>query len=101
MAKLLLDEILEVQKSVLDNLSNISIVAVSENQMIEVNADGNRKITAIHINEEILKSYSLHDMQTLLIETVNRALDMSQEAEARETNRMMDVFSPAIFDSIK
>ncbi|NBU35401.1 MAG: YbaB/EbfC family DNA-binding protein [Bacteroidetes bacterium] len=101
MAKLLLDEILEVQKSVLDNLSNISIVAVSENQMIEVNADGNRKITAIHINEEILKSYSLHDVQTLLIETVNRALDMSQEAEARETNRMMDVFSPAIFDSIK
>ncbi len=101
MAKLLLDEILEVQKSVLDNLSNISIVAISENQMIEVNADGNRKITAIHINEEILKSYSLHDVQTLLIETVNRALDMSQEAEARETNRMMDVFSPAIFDSIK
>jgi hypothetical protein len=75
MGKFLLDEILEVQKSVLDNLNNISIVAISENQMQEV--------------------------QILLTQTVNKALDMSLEAEARETNRMMDVYSPAIFDSFK
>lgn len=101
MGKFLLDEILEVQKSVLDNLNNISIVAISENQMIEVNADGNRKITAIHINGELLKTNSLQEIQILLTQTVNKALDMSLEAEARETNRMMDVYSPAIFDSLK
>jgi len=92
---------LEVQKSVLDNLNNISIVAISENQMIEVNADGNRKITAIYINGELLKTNSLQEVQILLTQTVNKALDMSLEAEARETNRMMDVYSPAIFDSFK
>jgi DNA-binding protein YbaB len=101
MGKFLLDEILEVQKSVLDNLNNISIVAISENQMIEVNADGNRKITAIYINGELLKTNSLQEIQILLTQTVNKALDMSLEAEARETNRMMDVYSPAIFDSFK
>ncbi|MEY3321104.1 MAG: hypothetical protein RLZZ417_687 [Bacteroidota bacterium] len=101
MGKFLLDEILEVQKSVLDNLNNISIVAISENQMIEVNADGNRKITAIYINGELLKTNSLQEVQILLTQTVNKALDMSLEAEARETNRMMDVYSPAIFDSFK
>jgi DNA-binding protein YbaB len=69
--------------------------------MIEVNADGNRKITAIYINGELLKTNSLQEVQILLTQTVNKALDMSLEAEARETNRMMDVYSPAIFDSFK
>jgi DNA-binding protein YbaB len=101
MSKQLLDEILEVQQSVLDNLNNISIVAISANQMIEVIADGNRKITAIHIKEELLKLNSLSEVEILLTETVNKALDMSMEAEARETTRMMDAYSPAIFDTFK
>ena len=52
MSKLIFDEMMEVQQSVLENLSNIAIVAISDNQMIEVSADGNRNITNIHINEE-------------------------------------------------
>ena len=51
MSKLIFDEMMEVQQSVLENLSNIAIVAISDNQMIEVSADGNRNITNIHINE--------------------------------------------------
>ena len=55
MSKLIFDEMMEVQQSVLENLSNIAIVAISDNQMIEVSADGNRNITNIHINEEMMK----------------------------------------------
>jgi hypothetical protein len=34
MSKLIFDEMMEVQQSVLENLSNIAIVAISDNQMI-------------------------------------------------------------------
>jgi DNA-binding protein YbaB len=101
MSKLIFDEMMEVQQSVLENLSNIAIVAISDNQMIEVSADGNRNITNIHINEEMMKVTPLSELETLLTLTVNKALDMSMEAEERETTRMMDAFSPAIFDSLK
>lgn len=92
---------MEVQQSVLENLSNIAIVAISDNQMIEVSADGNRNITNIHINEEMMKKASLSELESLLTLTVNKALEMSMEAEERETTRMMDAFSPALFDSLK
>lgn len=92
---------MEVQQSVLENLSNIAIVAISDNQMIEVSADGNRNITNIHINEEMMKEASLSELESLLTLTVNKALEMSLEAEERETTRMMDAFSPALFDSLK
>jgi DNA-binding protein YbaB len=101
MSKLIFNEMMEVQQSVLENLSNIAIVAISDNQMIEVSADGNRNITNIHINEEMMKVTPLSELETLLTLTVNKALDMSMEAEERETTRMMDAFSPAIFDSLK
>jgi len=101
MSKLIFDEMMEVQQSVLENLSNIAIVAISDNQMIEVSADGNRNITNIHINEEMMKKVPLSELESLLTLTVNKALDMSMEAEERETTRMMDAFSPAIFDSLK
>jgi DNA-binding protein YbaB len=97
MSKLIFNEMMEVQQSVLENLSNIAIVAISDNQMIEVSADGNRNITNIHINEEMMKVTPLSELETLLTLTVNKALDMSMEAEERETTRMMDAFSPAIF----
>ena len=92
---------MEVQQSVLENLSNIAIVAISDNQMIEVSADGNRNITNIHINEEMMKKMPLSELESLLTLTVNKALEMSMEAEERETTRMMDAFSPAILDSLK
>jgi DNA-binding protein YbaB len=101
MSKLIFDEMMEVQQSVLENLSNIAIVAISDNQMIEVSADGNRNITNIHINEEMMKEMTLSELESLLTLTVNKALEMSMEAEERETTRMMDAFSPAIFDSLK
>ena len=101
MSKLIFNEMMEVQQSVLENLSNIAIVAISDNQMIEVSADGNRNITNIHINEEMMKVTPLSELETLLTLTVNKALDMSMEAEERETTRMMDAFSLAIFDSLK
>lgn len=101
MSKLIFDEMMEVQQSVLENLSNISIVAISDNQMIEVSADGNRNITNIHINKEMMKEASLSELESLLTLTVNKALEMSMEAEERETTRMMDAFSPALFDSLK
>jgi DNA-binding protein YbaB len=101
MSKLIFDEMMEVQQSVLENLSNIAIVAISDNQMIEVSADGNRNITNIHINEEMMKKMPLAELESLLTLTVNKALEMSMEAEERETTRMMDAFSPAIFDSLK
>jgi DNA-binding protein YbaB len=101
MSKLIFDEMMEVQQSVLENLSNIAIVAISDNQMIEVSADGNRNITNIHINEEMMKEESLSELESLLTLTVNKALEMSMEAEERETTRMMDAFSPALFDSLK
>ncbi|MEY4029380.1 MAG: YbaB/EbfC DNA-binding family [Bacteroidota bacterium] len=101
MSKLIFDEMMEVQQSVLENLSNIAIVAISDNQMIEVSADGNRNITNIHINEEMMKEASLSELESLLTLTVNKALEMSLEAEERETTRMMDAFSPALFDSLK
>ena len=90
MSKLIFNEMMEVQQSVLENLSNIAIVAISDNQMIEVSADGNRNITNIHINEEMMKVTPLSELETLLTLTVNKALDMSMEAEERETTRMMD-----------
>jgi len=92
---------MEVQQSVLENLSNITIVAISDNQIIEVSADGNRNITNIHINEEMMKEASLSELESLLTLTVNKALEMSMEAEEREITRMMDAFSPALFDSLK
>ncbi len=101
MSKLIFDEMMEVQQSVLESLSNIAIVAISDNQMIEVSADGNRNITNIHINEEMMKETSLSELESLLTLTVNKALEMSMEAEERETTRMMDAFSPALFDSLK
>ena len=101
MSKLIFDEMMEVQQSVLENLSNIAIVAISDNQMIEVSADGNRNITNIHINEEMMKEASLSELESLLTLTVNKALEMSMEAEERETTRMMNAFSPALFDSLK
>ena len=101
MSKLIFDEMMEVQQSVLENLSNIAIVAISDNQMIEVSADGNRNITNIHINEEMMKEASLSELESLLTLTVNKALEMFMEAEERETTRMMDAFSPALFDSLK
>ncbi|MFN6021346.1 MAG: YbaB/EbfC family nucleoid-associated protein [Bacteroidota bacterium] len=101
MSKLIFDEMMEVQQSVLENLSNIAIVAISDNQMIEVSADGNRNITNIHIKEEMMKEASLSELESLLTLTVNKALEMSMEAEERETTRMMDAFSPALFDSLK
>ena len=101
MSKLIFDEMMEVQQSVLENLSNIAIGAISDNQMIEVSADGNRNITNIHINEEMMKEASLSELESLLTLTVNKALEMSMEAEERETTRMMDAFSPALFDSLK
>ncbi|GDX45490.1 hypothetical protein LBMAG24_08170 [Bacteroidota bacterium] len=101
MSKLIFDEMMEVQQSVLENLSNIAIVAISDNQMIEVSADGNRNITNIHINQEMIKEESLSELESLLTQTVNKALEMSMEAEERETTRMMNAFSPALFDSLK
>ena len=101
MSKLIFDEMMEVQQSVLENLSNIAIVAISDNQMIEVSADGNRNITNIHINQEMIKEESLSELESLLTQTVNKALEMSVEAEERETTRMMNAFSPALFDSLK
>ena len=74
MSKLIFDEMMEVQQSVLENLSNIAIVAISDNQMIEVSADGNRNITNIHINEEMMKKASLSELESLLTLTVNKAL---------------------------
>jgi DNA-binding protein YbaB len=101
MAKALLNEILEIQKSVLDNLDKTSVIALSDNDMIEVIANGKKKITSIHINEELLKTNSLEEVMKKLTQTINIALDMALEVEVRETNRIMDAYSPAIFDILK
>ena len=85
------------QKAVEEKLAQIRLEAEVGNGAVKVTADGNQKILNISINQESLNWDDKEQVEDLVLEAVNRALELSKQKAADEAqNLVKDILPPGM-----
>lgn len=88
----------EKQKELKKLLADIKIDEYAgEDNAIHVTANANREIVNISIDKEKIDLSDAEQLEDLLLITINRALEKAAEAEAEESQRLMqDMLPPGL-----
>lgn len=91
----------EQQKAVNEKLATLRIEAEAGNGAVRVTADGNQKILNISINREGLDWDDQEQVEDLVLEAVNRALDASKEKSEEEAQNLVKNILPPGMEGLK
>lgn len=89
------------QKAVEEKLAQIRLEAEVGNGAVKVTADGNQKILNISINQESLNWDDKEQVEDLVLEAVNRALELSKQKAADEAQNLVKDILPPGMDGLK
>ena len=87
-----LDKLMAMKKQaeeIKERLNNISVEGEAEGGKIKVVSNGNRKITAVHIDAEWLKGAEKEEVEDLMVIACNRALDNAEKLSESEMRSML------------
>ncbi len=71
-------------EEVKNKLNNISVTGEAENGNVKVVANGNRLLTTIEINEELIQNATKEQIEDLILTAANRALEQAERVEKSE-----------------
>lgn len=91
----------EQQKAVNEKLATLRIEAEAGNGAVRVTADGNQKILNISINREGLDWDDPEQVEDLVLEAVNRALEASKEKSEEEAQNLVKNILPPGMEGLK
>ena len=91
----------EQQKAVTEKLATIKIDAEAGNGAVRVTADGNQNILNININQDALDWNDKEQVEDLVLEAINRVLELSKERSAEEAQNLVKDILPPGMDGLK
>ncbi len=87
----------EQQKAVSEKLATLKLEAEAGNGAVKVTSDGNQKILNIHINKDALDWDDKEQVEDLVLEAINRVLELSKDKAAEEAqNLVKDILPPGM-----
>lgn len=96
----MLDKLYEAQKKmqeVKDRLEKISVTGSAGNKDVEVDMNGNLKVTSVRISDGLMKGGDKEQMEELTAVAINRALEMAQNVAQAEMAQVSKGLLPGIF----
>ena|SRR5690554_4373885 len=90
-----LQEMQQKSEEVKKRLETISVQAEAEN-VIKVTANGNKKITSISIDENLIKEGDVEQIEDLCILAVNRAIEKADNISQTEIQQATKGILPGI-----
>ena len=91
----------EQQKAVAEKLATVKIDAEAGNGAVKVTVDGNQKILNININPDALDWNDKEQVEDLVLEAINRALELSKEKASEEAQNLVKDILPPGMDGLK
>lgn len=85
------DKILEAQQKageVKKRLDAITVTGTAEGGKISVNANGNKQILAVNIDEDFFKQADKEELEELLLVAINKALEQAENVSQSEMAAM-------------
>lgn len=79
-----LKEMQQQSEEVKKRLDTISVDAETENGMVKVVCNGNRKISAIKISDELMQANDKEKIEELSLLAINRALEKAEKVAEAE-----------------
>lgn len=77
-------------------LELISVEAAVEGGLIKVVATGNKNITSVNIDEQLLNPDRKEELESLLIVAIERALQQAENVSAAEMKNLMGNMMPGL-----
>lgn len=84
----------EQQKAMKEKLSQIQLNAESGDGAVKVTVNANREVVNISINPQIVEEGDMEQVEDLLLVALNRALTLAAEAEAEESQKLIQNMLP-------
>ena len=97
----LLGNMEEQQKAVQEKLANVKVEGEAGGGAVRVTADGNQKILNISINQDALDWNDKEQVEDLVLEAVNRALEISAAKAADEAQNLVKDILPSGMGGLK
>lgn len=91
----------EQQKAVAEKLATLKLEAEAGNGAVKVTSDGNQKILNIHINKDALDWDDKEQVEDLVLEAINRVLELSKDKAAEEAQNLVKDILPPGMDGLK
>ena len=93
----LMGNLQDKQSEMKSKLALIKVEVSVGDGAIVVNANANRQIENISISKELFEQNDVEQMEDLVLEAVNRALDLAASKEAEESQKMIqDIMPPGL-----
>ena len=90
----------EHQKALKEKLSKVSIEKEAGGGAVKVTIDGNKKITALHLNPDAMDWDDKEQVEDLVIIAVNQAIEEAEETAAAETQKLLQDMLPPGFGNM-
>jgi len=87
----LMGKLQEAQQQMVESkkrLNSVFVEAEVENGLVKVKANGNRKITQLSINKELLQNGDIEELEDLIITAVNKAIEKADKLNEGEMSGM-------------
>jgi len=91
----------EQQKAVTEKLATLKIDAEAGGGAVKVTVDGNQQVLNININKEALDWDDKEQVEDLVLEAINRALELSKDKAAEEAQNLVKDILPPGMDGLK
>ena len=93
----MLGNIEQQQQELAEKLSHIKVGASIEDGAIQVSANGNKEITNIAIDSSKLDIQDSEQLEDLLLEVINRALELAgEQADQQSQSLIKDMLPPGL-----
>lgn len=81
-------------EEVKSRLNAISVEGIAANGKVKVTANGNKKITDIHIQDELMQIDRKEELQDLLIIAIEHAFEQAENVSNAEMQSLMSMMLP-------
>ena len=82
-------------------MATLKIDAEAGNGAVKVTVDGNQQVLNININKEALDWDDKEQVEDLVLEAINRALELSKDKAAEEAQNLVKDILPPGMDGLK
>lgn len=87
----------EKQKAMKEKLASITVDAEAGNGAVKITANANKEILNISIDQDVLETGELEELEDLLLIAINEVLAKAMEKEQVETQKMLkDMLPPGM-----
>lgn len=88
-------------KEIENNLGNLRVEGSAGGGMVRVEATGQQKLVAFHIEQSLLESGDREMLEDLLLAATNQALDKAKETASQELSKLTgDINLPGLGDAL-